>query len=37
MIAPNCYYFFSGNGRIYQLTPATQEGAKLLDSFALKP
>jgi hypothetical protein len=37
MLAPGCSYFVLGGGRIYQLTPATQEGEAMMDTFTLLP
>jgi len=37
MLAPGCSYFVLGRDKIYQLTPATQEGDAIIDTFALLP
>lgn len=35
MIAPGCSYFVLGNGWIYQLTPASVEGERIVRTFTL--
>jgi hypothetical protein len=35
MLAPGCSYFVLGGGRIYQLTPATQEGETIVNTFMI--
>jgi hypothetical protein len=37
MLAPGCSYFVLGSTWIYQLTPATQEGEAMMDTFMLLP
>jgi hypothetical protein len=34
-IAPNCSVYFLGSGRVYQLTPSSQAGEAMLQTFAL--
>ena len=35
MIAPGCSYFVLGNGWVYQLTPASVEGERIVRTFTL--
>jgi hypothetical protein len=37
MLAPNMFYFFSGNGVVYKLTPIGQYSPEMLQSFAILP
>jgi hypothetical protein len=37
MLAPGCSYFVLGHGWIYQLTPATVQGERIVDSFRVRP
>lgn len=37
MIAPGCSYFVLGNGRVYQLTPASLAGEAMASTFMLLP
>jgi hypothetical protein len=34
-LAPGCSYFILDNARVYQLTPATQEGEAMIETFML--
>jgi hypothetical protein len=37
ILAPNEFYFFTGNGLVYKLTPLGPYSAEMLQSFALLP
>ncbi len=37
MFAPGCSVYIFHNGRVYQLTPISQEGEAMIETFALSP
>ena len=37
MLAPNEFYFFTGNGMVYKLTPLGQYSTEMLQSFTILP
>lgn len=37
MLAPNEFYFFTGNGMVYKLTPLGQYSTEMLQSFTMLP